>query len=602
MGQNDAELTARLRVQVDEWTRGFEQATQGISSFTSGILNMLGPEGVAVAAVVGFATVVGESLNRATNEYAKFELSIDSLSRKVEMSGASWGQVKDGLLGYLDTIEETTRFSKEDAAEAMDKLMQRTNNYSASLRLLNQAMNLSAFAHIPLTEAANMLGLAYEGNQRGLLQLGRTLGMTSQESKNAQNVFDELARRTDGLAVSEDNLSKTIAKTGNTWHDVALIVGQAFGPAVTAVNNFLANVFHGTLWAIIGLFQNMATLVIGTTLQLANLGRAFYDITMHHWSDLKIVWNNVKNDAKATVDQLVADWGGHEKAKTAATETESRKRVIVAAHAADLLKGLVKSELQYYEQANREHLSLFGALTHSLTAMHKEYVQGKEETDDAYKERVKADQAEIKKEIESVYKNIQDMAKGLSQAISASTDQWVKNFMDGTATMLDFFKDIAQSILKYALKAVGQALVEEGAGYMARATAALLSGFGAAAAPGMFAAGAELSAVGGVIEGLADTIKLASGGIVTQPIMAMIGEGAGPEAVIPLDHPSAASMLAGTGAGGGLQVGNVSIIIPGITRMQDLGSQRFAETTGRQFATTAMRAARRVGSKPGWRT
>jgi phage-related minor tail protein len=82
--------------------------------------------------------------------------------------------------------------------------------------------------------------------------------------------------------------------------------------------------------------------------------------------------------------------------------------------------------------------------------------------------------------------------------------------------------------------------------------------------------------IAGGIGGFATTaIKaFASGGIVTSPQLALVGE-AGPEAIIPLSAFSGGSSLAGTGAGGGS--GNIVININGGQFLNQGGAQQIAQ-------------------------
>jgi hypothetical protein len=97
---------------------------------------------------------------------------------------------------------------------------------------------------------------------------------------------------------------------------------------------------------------------------------------------------------------------------------------------------------------------------------------------------------------------------------------------------------------------------------------------------------AVTSAVSGIVSGIASTAssflsvpRFASGGIVTSPTYALIGE-AGPEAVIPLSAFSGGMSLAGAGGGSG---GGINIYIQGGNYLDSGGATMIADAIGKQI-------------------
>jgi hypothetical protein len=98
-----------------------------------------------------------------------------------------------------------------------------------------------------------------------------------------------------------------------------------------------------------------------------------------------------------------------------------------------------------------------------------------------------------------------------------------------------------------------------------------------------------LGAAGGAIMAVADSVKLAEGGIVTGPTNALIGE-AGPEAVIPLNE-------FGSIGGTSLSIGSIAMSFPGVRSERDLRGQRFAQTASRQLLDIMIQSNNRRGVK-----
>ncbi len=95
------------------------------------------------------------------------------------------------------------------------------------------------------------------------------------------------------------------------------------------------------------------------------------------------------------------------------------------------------------------------------------------------------------------------------------------------------------------------------------------------------AAGAVGGAIGGSMSSMLSMVPhFASGGIVTSPTMALVGE-AGPEAIIPLSAFAGGSSLAGGGRGGG--GGSVIVNILGGNYLDSNGATMIANAIGKQI-------------------
>jgi hypothetical protein len=87
--------------------------------------------------------------------------------------------------------------------------------------------------------------------------------------------------------------------------------------------------------------------------------------------------------------------------------------------------------------------------------------------------------------------------------------------------------------------------------------------------------------IGGAVGGVFNNVihAFASGGIVTGPTLAMVGE-AGPEAIIPLSAFAGGSSLAGGGIGGG---GGITINITGNNISSQLDVRNMAQQVGAEI-------------------
>lgn len=119
---------------------------------------------------------------------------------------------------------------------------------------------------------------------------------------------------------------------------------------------------------------------------------------------------------------------------------------------------------------------------------------------------------------------------------------------DGISTVIDTIKGKFDG-LKTTIAGVGTVLAGIGTG---------LSGLGSSISQGIQSIGPNLSGIGSFLESVGGVagaaalalapIGLATGGVVTGPTLAMVGEGGGPEAVIPLDRLGSVLDQAGAGS------------------------------------------------------
>jgi hypothetical protein len=226
----DNELAAYLTAEISSFTDGLEKAKGAVKSFGEQATADLARFGPALAAVFS-ADKIKSFVTEGIKDFAQWERSLDTLGAKVTASGTAWNTVKAEVMGYAQQIQETTRFSDDQVVGSLNNLMLRVNNLTTAYQLNEQAMNFSVLTGKSLEESATILGLAYQGNTRGMMQLARALGVTGDEAKNTQALFDILATRADNLARSEANLATEIDKAKNAQADAAKSIGEALAPA-----------------------------------------------------------------------------------------------------------------------------------------------------------------------------------------------------------------------------------------------------------------------------------------------------------------------------------------------------------------------------------
>ena len=137
---------------------------------------------------------------------------------------------------------------------------------------------------------------------------------------------------------------------------------------------------------------------------------------------------------------------------------------------------------------------------------------------------------------------VQNIASFVGGSLQEAFGGFFDTILDGGQNALKSFGDILKKIVAQLLKAVATALA-------LTAIFSIFSG-GAGAAKGLLGIGSGTSLFGGLLKNL---LPFASGGLVTGPVSALIGEGPGtsranPEVVAPLDKLK--SLLSDVGTGG----------------------------------------------------
>jgi len=172
----------------------------------------------------------------------------------------------------------------------------------------------------------------------------------------------------------------------------------------------------------------------------------------------------------------------------------------------------------------------------------------------------------------------------------AEIDELDRQFTDEKAKRIGGFaklwQDIMDSMKKFWIKLLAEMVAEWIAAQMKKLAINLLTNAGIikadTASAGVkavkSAAGIpfplNIAAIGAAVAFVATMIKnitgLATGGVVTSPMLAQIGEGKGREAVLPLDDPRAMTAIAEAIGGGGRQVTfQDTYILQGPTMIED---------------------------------
>jgi hypothetical protein len=236
--------------EIDIVLRAKDEATKTLIAF-SGTLGDLVQNFAKIGAAGGIVVGAFEGLQKAGEAVKDFiKESIDSalasqdaynrLGSAVELAGQKYSDLRPELEETLRGIQKTTRFSDEDAAEALQRLITFTGDYDSALKALPVALDLAARLHIDLSSATKVVGVAIEGNVTALARYGirlddstkKAIEFADQETRTSL-VLDALSKKVGGSAVVDaQTLSGEMAKLKNQFDEVKEAVGNFILAAV----------------------------------------------------------------------------------------------------------------------------------------------------------------------------------------------------------------------------------------------------------------------------------------------------------------------------------------------------------------------------------
>lgn len=99
------------------------------------------------------------------------ERAFKRLEIAIGNTGVAYSKVKNNLDQYFNQLERTTRFTDDEAANALSKLLQVTGDYNNAIKGLPIVLNMTAGGMMEVEQAGRIVGMALEGNIEALGRL-----------------------------------------------------------------------------------------------------------------------------------------------------------------------------------------------------------------------------------------------------------------------------------------------------------------------------------------------------------------------------------------------------------------------------------------------
>ncbi len=574
MAETLIELVARISADATELKKGLSDAERQTETSSNRISDSLKKVSMAFVAIGGSITAAMGLMGKAAIDE---DINIKRLGVALKGVGINYDNVKTSLEAVIAATEHKTGVSDNEQRDILGRLILVTKDYDKALSLLPLTLDLAAAGGMDASRAATSLGNAYEELEGGADKVGIRIGMTTvyfKDLNEVQQLVGETAKATvnpfnqlknamgnlseelgasliplikDAVAVivaissriqswAKDNpeLARTLILTTSAIGGVLLVVGTlglAIPPLVVGVKA-LATVFGLLKLATIE-YTVIALAGIAAIYGIINLVRSFKGEAYVGTSFGDTIFGQIKQDLAALTDKI-KDFLPQMSSVIESTQEASKTTSSLAkAYDPDLVKAqeeVIRSS-QKLQDEQAEVNKRFSDMLLQLYYNESEAYKYRLSIDDVYRAmfRLGYKTEDLQKAFQefgndSNYTQILLDTLGLTALQIADVLGLLKDKTDANTESLKKLATQSEQTAKSLGQHGGIFTGAGGTGMGIPAGGLSMTPWGVIVGPGERAT----SPSGEVFIG-------ASGGIVTQPTMSLIGE-AGPEAVIPLNE------------------------------------------------------------------
>lgn len=195
-------------------------------------------EALAGAGIVEFFKASFEAAAEAREQQIQ-------LASRVEQTGLNYDKAKPKLDAFFEALSAQSGIEKDKLIPAMDFLIDKTNSVRASQELMTTTMGLARARGLQLTDAADLVAGAYNGQQRSILQLSKILGMTTEQAKDHEKVLAALKERYGAMATQTDKAALAQGRLAVNFKEAQEQIGQGLVGPLTFVLKVLNMIVVG---------------------------------------------------------------------------------------------------------------------------------------------------------------------------------------------------------------------------------------------------------------------------------------------------------------------------------------------------------------------
>jgi hypothetical protein len=221
------QLLIEIGANVASLQRDIAKANSALTSFardTERIFKALG-----VAAAGAFTLKVAEGFIKAAAEAETRTIRLEAVLRS---HGVATKEVTDAYAAYADQLAATTIYSRGELQNA-EQILTTMGVMPTKMRDAMQATVSLASRTGDLASASQMIGMAFEGNMRGIRKYIPMLGDVKKGSMDAAAVMKVIQGTFGDLAQKEtEGYAGKVAQLENQWKIFSATMGQVFIPVM----------------------------------------------------------------------------------------------------------------------------------------------------------------------------------------------------------------------------------------------------------------------------------------------------------------------------------------------------------------------------------
>jgi hypothetical protein len=246
--------TVKITLEAEDKTKGVFDGMKKGPEATKGPLDSLGGSWVGLTAKITAATAVVYGVSRAFSEFISDAAEAESIERRlqfaIEGANYSWGTAKIAVDSFAKSVMDSTRFSDEQARQALTDMMMYTNEYAKAETGARLAMDMSIRTGHDLTSSTRLIGMALTGNVEmlgrylpELRNLDAVLGADASMAEKAAYALKVLQDKFGGTAAADlETYSGKLSQFKNQWGEFGEKLGSAVLPPLTKILETLTDI------------------------------------------------------------------------------------------------------------------------------------------------------------------------------------------------------------------------------------------------------------------------------------------------------------------------------------------------------------------------
>jgi hypothetical protein len=222
-------LKIALLADVKDFIEGLDDAKKSSNAFSDNLgkaLKVAGAAFIGLASAAGTAALaIGVSSVKAAIEAQKEDALLEQSIKN--LTGATDAQTK-ATFEYLDAAEDAAGVNADQLKPSFERILRTVKDLNKAQEIQKVAQDVAAGTGKSLTEVSDALARAYEGNVKGLKDLGIELQTTIKTTKKVKTSKGDLTKAelsaeaaTLGVQKAQERLNKVLENSKSDALDVA---------------------------------------------------------------------------------------------------------------------------------------------------------------------------------------------------------------------------------------------------------------------------------------------------------------------------------------------------------------------------------------------